>query len=234
MKLRWLLGRILAIRGGLRHVTRGDGVTAITIACEVAQCLQRMCCLAERRPFPYPKWLARAARVTDLGRELCPRIDCAIGSVGDACAPGAVANHVDWAPVQELRACVDLTPSLLRDLGWEGAWLDDQSTAIGAAMHGPCPNPGGYRRSVASVASVADGLAATCRSRTSTASASGGCLPSLRTDVQLPTAFCPPPAAGSILLSGTRGPFSVARWLSQNHRRPSPSSGNTASMRAAR
>ena len=89
MKLRWLLGRILAIRGGLRHVTRGDGVTAITIACEVAQCLQRMCCLAERRPFPYPKWLARAARVTDLGRELCPRIDCAIGSVGDACAPGA-------------------------------------------------------------------------------------------------------------------------------------------------
>jgi hypothetical protein len=138
-KLRWLMGRVLAIKGSLRHARRGDPATTVAVAAEIAQCLWKMCCLAERRPFPYSKWLARAATEMRMGRSLCPRIDRAMTHVGEVVARPDVTTHREWTPVRELEACIELAPSILRDLGWDEEWLDSPTPAIAAAMAGAMP-----------------------------------------------------------------------------------------------
>jgi len=138
-KLRWLLGRVLAIKGALRNARRGDPATSIAVAAEIAQCMWRMCCLAERRPYPYPKWLACAASETRMGAALCPLIDRAMTHIGEIVARPDVTSHREWTPVSELEACIKRAPSILSDLGWDGAWVDGPTPAIAAAMHGAMP-----------------------------------------------------------------------------------------------
>jgi hypothetical protein len=51
---------------------RNDRRTVILMMADCVTHLLRLCCLLERRPFPYDKWLYREALQTQAGRELQP------------------------------------------------------------------------------------------------------------------------------------------------------------------
>ena len=52
----------------------------------VIESLCKLCCLAEGKPYPYPKWAVEAARRTQLGGTIYPMVQAAVAG-GRALAP---------------------------------------------------------------------------------------------------------------------------------------------------
>ena len=125
-KLKWMFGKYyFSQRGPLAMAARNKVETAFVAVGNVIEYLCKMCCVADKQPFPYEKWVVEAAKQTQLGGMVYPSIQRAVGGIGDFLDPPADHNWRDWTPVKELRGTLPIVQSGLKELGWDGDWIDD-------------------------------------------------------------------------------------------------------------
>ena len=125
-KLKWMFGKYyFSQRGPLAMAARNKVETAFVAVGNVIEYLCKMCCVAERQPFPYEKWVVEAAKQTQLGAMVYPSIQRAVNGIGDFLDPPADLNWREWAPVKELRGTLPIVQNGLKELGWVGDWIDD-------------------------------------------------------------------------------------------------------------
>ena len=126
-KLRYELGRFMIAKGGCLSMSArsGEAATSIVAVGEIVDAVCKICCLAEGVPYPYAKWRVTVARETRLGKQLFPSIDRAIAHIDELVATPSERNFREWVPVSELRSLKDKIVAGLRELGWQGAWLDE-------------------------------------------------------------------------------------------------------------
>jgi hypothetical protein len=86
IKYRWMLSSYWAVAAGPHRQCEEDLLAHATAPLNAANELLRLCFLVEGKPFPYSKKLMRFARLTKLGRELCPIlqhiVDIVVGKSG--------------------------------------------------------------------------------------------------------------------------------------------------------
>ena len=129
-KLKWMFGKYyFSQRGPLAMAARNKVETAFVAVGNVIEYLCKMCCVAERQPFPYEKWVVEAAKQTRLGAMVYPSIQRAVNGIGDFLDPPADQNWREWAPVKELRGTLPIVQSGLKELGWIDDWIDDPNAA---------------------------------------------------------------------------------------------------------
>ena len=129
-KLKWMFGKYyFSQRGPLAMAARNKVETAFVAVGNVIEYLCKICCVADRRPFPYEKWVVEAAKRTRLGATVYPSIQRAIEGIGDFLDPPTDCNWRDWTPVKELRGTLPIVQSGLKELGWNGDWIDDPNAA---------------------------------------------------------------------------------------------------------
>ena len=124
-KLRWQLCEYSQHQGRLGVAGRGMPVAAVMAAGRCIETACRICCLAERKPYPYLKWLRRAAGETRLGEIVCPVVDRAVEHIQELATPPEGVPYTDLIPLKELRS---LKPTLCRELariGWTGDWVEN-------------------------------------------------------------------------------------------------------------
>lgn len=125
-KLKWLFGNYYySQRGPLAMAARRHVEMAFVAAGNVIEYLCKICCVAERQPFPYSKWLVEAAKRTQLGAMVYPSIQRAVAGVGEFLNPPMDRHWRDWMPVKELRATLPVVQSRLKELGWNCDWIDN-------------------------------------------------------------------------------------------------------------
>ena len=125
-KLKWMFGKYYyAQRGPLAMAARNKVETAVVAVGNVIEYLCKICCIADRQPFPYSKWLVEAARFTQLGKMVYPSIQRAVGSIEEFLNPPTDRNWREWVPVKELRATLPIVQSRLKELGWGRDWIDN-------------------------------------------------------------------------------------------------------------
>ena len=129
-KLKWMFGKYyFSQRGPLAMAARNKIETAFVAVGNVIEYLCKMCCVADRQPFPYEKWVVEAAKQTQLGAMVYPSIQRAIDGIGDFLDPPTDCNWRDWTPVKELRGTLPIVQSGLKEFGWGGDWIDDPNAA---------------------------------------------------------------------------------------------------------
>jgi len=126
-KLRRELSRYMAATGGRLAMSArsGDVATAVAAVGDAIDAVCRICCLAERKPYPYAKWRVRVARETMLGQHVFPAIDRAIEGIDELRTRPPHRGFKTWTPVAELRGLRDILVEHLTAVGWQGKWLDD-------------------------------------------------------------------------------------------------------------
>ena len=125
-KLRWMFGKYYySQRGPLAMAARRHVEMAFVAVGSVIEYLCKICCVAERQPFPYSKWLVEAAKQTQLGAIVYPSIQRAVGGIREFLNPPADRHWRDWVPVKELRATLPIVQNELKGLGWGCDWIDN-------------------------------------------------------------------------------------------------------------
>ena len=74
-KLKWLVGGYRALLSSFPKAGESKPMMSIVVRGKLVECLCKICCIGHRRPFPYTKWLVRAARETDLGANVLPWVE---------------------------------------------------------------------------------------------------------------------------------------------------------------
>lgn len=138
-KLKWFFGKYCLSLGPLNMVARGMPVTALVIVGQVIECLCKICCLAEKKPFPYAKWLVEVARRTYLGIRVYPFINKAVFGVEEFVNPPKGKHFRELVPLKELRATEKIVQSGLKDLGWHCDWIDNTDKTVAEAWRQPTP-----------------------------------------------------------------------------------------------
>ena len=129
-KLKWIFGKYcFLLHGALSIADRNKVETAFVVVGNVIEYLCKMCCIANRQPFPYDKWLVEAAKRTQVGAMVYPSIQRAINGIGELLNPPANRNWRDWTPVKELLATLPIIQKGLKELGWVYDWIDDPYAA---------------------------------------------------------------------------------------------------------
>ena len=136
-KLRWHFGRYFQSVNPLNTAARGMPETAFLIAGMVVEHLCKVCCLGERKPFPYAKWLIPVSRRTVLGRKVAPLVSEAILGIDELLHPPEDKYYRALVPLKKLRETREIVCKGLRKLGWRGRWVTVPEEAIAEAMHGP-------------------------------------------------------------------------------------------------
>ena len=125
-KLKWMFGKYyFSQRGPLAMAARDKVETAFVAVGNVIEYLCKICCVAERNPYPYEKWLVEAAKQTRLGAMIYPSIQRAVAGIGDFLDRPTDRNWRDWVPVKELRATLPIVQNGLKELDWVCDWVDD-------------------------------------------------------------------------------------------------------------
>ena len=131
IKLRWLVGFYRMLLSPMYKVaTRGCVTGAFAIAGQAIDALCKLCCVAERGPWPYGKWLTKVARDTHIGAKLVPFADAAVEAFLRDPQPTPGQPGSDWSPRRELRKALTELPQALGDLGWKGDWVSDPWCAV--------------------------------------------------------------------------------------------------------
>ena len=129
-KLKWMFGKYYFAQGGpLAMAARNKVETAFVAVGNIIEYLCKICCVAEKQPFPYNKWVVEAAKQTRLGAMVYPSIQRAVGGIGDFLDLPSDRNWRDWVPVKELRGTLPIVQNGLKELGWVGDWIDDPNAA---------------------------------------------------------------------------------------------------------
>lgn len=125
-KLKWMFGKYYYLqRGPLAMAARSHVEMGFVAVGNVIEYLCKICCIADRQPFSYDKWLVEAAKRTQLGAIVYPSIQRAVHGIGDFLNPPADRHWRDWVPVKELRATLPIVQSELKELGWRCDWVDN-------------------------------------------------------------------------------------------------------------
>ena len=130
-KLRMLIGEHRVLRHSLQMSARNHPVTAFTAAGRIMETLSRICCVADRRPYPYLKWLDAVARTTRLGPTVFPYIDRAMASLDELLHPPSDTHYEQWTPVKELMGALQPLQEGLKANGWDREWVDKPWMNIG-------------------------------------------------------------------------------------------------------
>lgn len=138
-KLKWLFGKYRSLLGPLNMAARNRPVTAFVVTGQVIECLCKICCLAERKPFPYVKWSFEVAKKTHLGTKLYPFINRAVSGIDEFLNPPKEKHFRELVPLKELRATMDIVQSGLKDLGWRCDWIDNPWEAVAETLRRPMP-----------------------------------------------------------------------------------------------
>ncbi len=129
-KLKWIFGKYcFLLSGALSMVARNKVETAVVVVGNVIEYLCKICCVADRQPFPYDKWLVEAAKQTQVGALVYPSIQRAANGIGELLNPPTDRNWRDWTPVKELQATLQIVQNGLKELGWIEDWIDDPYAA---------------------------------------------------------------------------------------------------------
>jgi hypothetical protein len=129
-KLKWLFGKYYySQRGPLTMAARKHVEMAFVAAGNVIECLCKICCVADKQPFPYSKWLVEAAKRTQLGAMVYPLIQRAVEGIREFLNPPTDRHWRDWMTVKELRATLPIVQSRLKELGWGCDWIDSPNAA---------------------------------------------------------------------------------------------------------
>jgi hypothetical protein len=100
-------------------------------------CLCKICFLAERKPFPYEKWLIRGVKTTELGSRLFPLIEKAALNIGDFLQPPEGKDYPDLKPAKALLECQREIRRGLKELGWDPDWVDNMvRRSMGVSQEG--------------------------------------------------------------------------------------------------
>ena len=103
-------------------IARGDPAALLLSLPKVVAHALRAAMVLDAQPYPYDKWLCRAAAETPTGRSLAPHVDALLDSLAaDALRQtGSVADH----PVTtELMAVRQKLVQAARAKGWDEPWL---------------------------------------------------------------------------------------------------------------
>ena len=129
-KLKWMFGKYYFAQGGTLAMAARNKVETVFVAVgNIIEYLCKMCCVADKQPFPYEKWVVEAAKQTRLGVKVYPSIQRAVDGIGDFLDPPANRNWRDWTPVKELRGTLPMVQNGLKELGWVCDWVDDPNSA---------------------------------------------------------------------------------------------------------
>jgi len=138
-KLKWFFGKYCLSLGPLNTAARGMPVTAFMVAGQIIQYLAKISCLADRKPFPYAKWLVKEAQKTYLGQKLYPFMEKAVLGIEEFVHPPAGKHFRELVPLKELRATKKIVQSGLKALGWNCDWIDNTDIAVEEALKRPVP-----------------------------------------------------------------------------------------------
>ena len=129
-KVRWFYGRYVHSLDSLNVAARGMTEAAVLVVGHVIESMCKLCCLAEGKPYPYPKWVVQAAHRTELGRTLSPRVRAAVAGMAELLDPPPGTPYDELAPIRELRATREPMASGLRAQGWTNDWIDRPEEAV--------------------------------------------------------------------------------------------------------
>ena len=101
------------------------------ICAQIVECLCRLCCIAEYTPFPYTKWLVRAAGQTRLGERVMPLVDAAQEELRLSPLLPVETLAPQWPPRQKLKAAFDRALAQLAAWGWSDEWIEQPWLAVG-------------------------------------------------------------------------------------------------------
>ncbi len=129
-KVRWFYGRYVHSLDALNVAARGMTEASVLVIGHVIESLCKLCCLAEGKPYPYPKWVVEAARRTDLGNSIYPMVRTAVGAMAELIEPPSGTPYEELQPIRALRATREPVASGLRRLGWTNDWIDQPLEAV--------------------------------------------------------------------------------------------------------
>lgn len=129
-KLRWFYGRYIHSLDGLNVAARGMTEASVLVIGHVIESLCKLCCLAEGKPYPYPKWAVEAARRTQLGGTIYPMVQAAVAGMAELLAPPKDTPYEQLTPIRELRATREPVASGLQALGWANTWIEEPTEAV--------------------------------------------------------------------------------------------------------
>lgn len=133
-KLKLHFGHFWQCLGPLNTAARGMPETAFLVAAKTIEHLCKICCLAERKPFPYTKWLIPVARETILGRKVALSIARAVFGIEEFLHPPSGKHFQELTPLRELRSTKDVVREALKELGWTSSWIDNPEEAVAESL----------------------------------------------------------------------------------------------------
>lgn len=138
-KLEWLVGSCRSLGSAFPKSGEGRAAGGALVFGRLLESLCKLCFVADRHPFPYTKWLARAARETRVGARVWPHVESALAALESSPLLPEGVRAPDWPPRRELmggfRAALDALPAL----GWGATWIEDPWQAAGAYLSRPVP-----------------------------------------------------------------------------------------------
>lgn len=129
-KLKRQFGKYCSLLGPLNMAARDKPISAFVVAGLIIECLCKLCCLAESKPFPYTKWLTEVAKETRMGLHVFPHIQRAILGIDEFNHPPAGRHYRQLVPLKELRETCEIVQCELKELGWRCSWIDDKDEAV--------------------------------------------------------------------------------------------------------
>lgn len=134
-KMKWHFGRYWQILGPLNTAARGMPETAVVAAGIAIESLCKVCCLADRTPFPYTKWLVTVSRETALGTRVFPYISEAVQGIAEFADPPEGKHFRELIPLKKLRETKDIVRCTLKEIGWTCSWIDSTDDAVNEVWH---------------------------------------------------------------------------------------------------
>ena len=136
-RLKWHFGHYWQALGPLNTAARGMPETAFLVAGRTIEALCKVCCLANRIPFPYMKWLVSVSRETALGRKVFPFVTEAVHGITEFLNPPEDKHFRELIPLKKLRETKDIVRDTLKEIGWTCSWIDNPDDAVVATWQDP-------------------------------------------------------------------------------------------------
>ncbi len=138
-KLKWLIGTCRTLFSSFPKSGDSKPIAGIMVVGRIIECLYKICCVADRVPIPYTKWLAKVAEDT----RLAGRISQAIDETTEALAESPLLPEgllaPDWRPRAHLKQAFDRALLELPALGWNSSWISEPWEAASESLKRPSP-----------------------------------------------------------------------------------------------
>lgn len=120
--------------GGIARAARRDVVAGVAATGAAIAAASRICLLADRKPYPYEKWIVEAARDTRLGDVVVPILEEVVATIGELVSPPPGVDFREWTPIAKIRALRSVFSDRLPGLGWQEPWASDLGLNVPVAF----------------------------------------------------------------------------------------------------